>query len=209
MNFHVQLGLLSIALFPLFSCSKDKAEDDSTPVIEAAAPSPVLPQPSPEPPQIDAPIVDPDANSGATMSPLPATGVPLGFTSWDEFNSLDPETRSLRILDGNDPSQELIGEDPRCSVYILAAFLNEKGEASYVLRTSFKHNNQSHGWIMVTPEKSSTRVIGTGSNGQDQIFLELAQAGDLPSATRMNLKWFHINHFDTGVCEKLNSRTKS
>lgn len=192
MKIHVPLGLVSIAVFSLFSCSKDQSEDESTPVDASI--------------QIDAPVTNPIANNGTNPAPVAGTGVPPGFTSWDEFNNLDPETRSIRILDGIDPSQELLGEDPRCSVYVLTAFLNEKGATSYVLRTSFKHNNQSHGWILVTPEQSSTRVTGTGSNGQDQIFLELTQAGDLSSAVRMNLKWFHINHFDTGVCEKLTPR---
>lgn len=192
MNNHVHRSLVFIAAFSLFSCSKDQSKEDPTPVDSPA--------------QNDASVTEPIANNGTNPAPLPGAGVPPGFTSWDEFNSLDPETRSMRILDGTDPSQELLGEDPRCSVYVLTAFLNEKGESSYVLRTSFKHNNQSHGWIMVTPEKSSTRITGTGSNGQDQIFLELTQAGDISSAIRMNLKWFHVNHFDTGVCEKLKPR---
>lgn len=192
MKIHLSLGLAPIAAFCLFSCSKDKSEDDFTPVDA--------------PKQTDAAVTNPIANNGTKPAPLPGPSVPPGFTSWEEFNSLDPETRSLRILDGTDPSQELLGEDARCSVYVLTSFLNDKGETSHVLRTSFKHNNQSHGWIMVTPEQSSTRVTGTGPNGQDQIFLELTQAGDISSATRMNLKWFHINHFDTGVCEKLMPR---
>lgn len=209
MKSHVHRGLLSIAILSLISCGKDEAGGDSNAVEVAEPTPPPLPQPPSQPPQNDAQIADPIANNGGSLSPLPATGVPQGFTSWDEFNRLDPETLSFRILDGMDPSQELLGEDPRCSVYVLSAFLNEKGEASYVLRTSFKHNNQSHGWIVVTLAPSSTRVTGSGSNGQDQIFLELSQAGDIFSARRMNLKWFHINHFDTGVCEKLAARKQS
>lgn len=90
---------------------------------------------------------------------------------------------------------------------IIAAYLNEKSRLTYILRTSFKHSEQTHGWIAISIDPDSTRVIGTAGNGQDQIFMQLAEAGNLLSATRMNLKWFHINHFDTGVCENLQLRT--
>ncbi len=191
------LGWAFTAILPLYSCSKEEPSDPPT-AVEKPAVVPASPTPTP--------IESTDNNANLPNSglpQLPASGVPLGFTSWDDFNSEDPETRSQSILRGKDPAQDLLGDDPLCSVYILSAFLNKDGDASYVLRTSFKHNNQSHGWILVTVKNDSTRVTGIGSNGQDQIFLELANPGNLLSAKRMNLKWFHVNHFDTGVCENL------
>jgi len=195
-------GLFFLIILGFFgiSCGKNDDKTEANPIEMVGPSTPQLPA---------SPVSPPDDNANndvLTLAPLPAGGVPSGYSSWDELNTENPENRSLVILDGTDPAQDLLGGNPLCSVFILAAYLNEQGQATYVLRTSFKHNEQTHGWISISLDLDSTRVIGKGMNGQDQIFLQLAQAGDLLSAERMNLKWFHINHFDTGVCENLQRR---
>lgn len=203
-------GMISLILpiLLVYSCGKESSNDEPEPV-DAVAPAAPVASPAPqEPITPSVPPADNASNGELNLAPLPDTGVPKGYLSWDEFNTIDPETRSLFIFNGIDPAAELLGENPVCSVYLLAAYLNENSQPTYVLRTSFKHNNQSHGWILLSLEKDNPRVTGTGSNGQDQIFLQLDQAGDVLSATRMNLKWFHINHFDTGVCENLKMRPR-
>jgi hypothetical protein len=198
-----KLNLLSI-LFTFcilaFACGKDEKDSPAVPepIDEVSPATPVRP---------DMPPADNASNDILNLTPLPASGVPAGFSSWDELNTAEPAARSLLTLEGLDPSQELLGEDPKCSVYVLAAYLDENGRPNYILRTSFKHNSDTHSWVRMIVENDSTQVIGKGSNGQDQIFLKLEQAGDLLSASRMNLKWFHINHFDVGICENLKPRT--
>ena len=200
MNDRAGLFFPIIFVFLGFSCGKNDAKNQAELIEETSQSAPELSK---------SPVSPPDANAKSdtlTLAPLPATGVPAGYSSWDEFNVENPESRNLMIFDGADPAQDLLGGSPLCSVFVLAAYLNEQRQATYILRTSFKHNEQSHGWISISLDQDSTRAIGKGSNGQDQIFLQLAQAGDLLSAERMNLKWFHINHFDTGVCENLRRR---
>jgi hypothetical protein len=200
MNNRAGLFFLGISGFLGISCGKDEAKNAADPIEIVNSARPQLPAP-PVPPTED------NAKSNVlNLAPLPVSGVPSGYSSWDEFNMESPESRSLIILDGSDPAQDLLGGSPLCSIFILSAYLNEQGQATYVLRTSFRHNKQTHGWISISLDLDSTRVIGKGMNGQDQIFLQLAQAGDVLSAERMNLKWFHINHFDTGVCENLQRR---
>jgi len=201
-------GLISLILPILlaYSCGKDSSSDKPEPVDTVASPAPVVPNMPKKPDPSSVPPADTANNSELKLAPLPDTGVPEGYLSWDEFNTIDPESRSLLIFDGTDPAAELLGEGPLCSVYVLAAYLKENSQPTYVLRTSFKHNKQSHAWISLSFEKDNPRMTGNGSNGQDQIFLQLAQPGDMLSVTRMNLKWFHINHFDTGVCENLKLR---
>ncbi len=197
--------LAFLLVFIILGISCGKKDSSKNPELE---PIDVADQEAPIQPTNPPSLPDDNAKpSVLNLAPLPASGVPLGYKDWDELNMKDPETRSLANFEGSDPAQELLGENALCSIYILAAYLNEKSQATYILRTSFKHNEQTHGWIPISIDADSTRAIGTGGNGQDQIFLQLAEAGNLLSATRMNLKWFHINHFDTGVCENLQLRT--
>ncbi len=197
----VLLSSLSLFIFHGFGCGKNESDtpQEAAPVAKDDQNTPISPMPPP---------ADNASNGSLNLAPLPASGIPVGFSSWDELNTVDPATRSLLTLDGRDPSQELLGENPLCSVYVLAAYLDEKGVPNYALRSSFKHNSDTHTWVRMSVQKDSTQIIGTGSNGQDQIFLKLERPGDLLSASRMNLKWFHINHFDVGVCENLKVRAQ-
>ncbi|MDQ3234968.1 MAG: hypothetical protein M3Q07_24435, partial [Pseudobdellovibrionaceae bacterium] len=143
------LILIMLPLLLVYSCGKDDSDKKPVPVDTVTPETPVVPI-TPDQPITPVIPADDTANNGESkLAPLPESGVPAGFLSWDEFNTVDPENRSLLIFDGTDPAAELLGDNPLCSVYVLAAYLNEKSQPTYVMRTSFKHNNQSHAWILL------------------------------------------------------------
>lgn len=191
----IRTVIVFFVFFSIISCGKKEKKAAELPILDPPN-TPITSEPAP---------VN-DANYGDKMKPLPASGVPEGWTSWEDFNLAKPESRSQSILDGTDPAQDLLGEDPLCSIFVLASFLDEKSRPSYVLRTSFHHNNQTHGYLLVSLDPTAESVVGTGASGKDQIFFKFSAPGDFYSAERMNLKWFHINHYDTGVCEQLQMR---
>lgn len=159
-------------------------------------------------PEDDLPAGRPNEGGSPTDTPPPVSDEE---NSWDQYESIDPEAESIAIFDGIDPVVALFNltipdpsmwQDDSCSFYILAEFTNDAGKLSYVVRTSFKHNDDWTPPLLVeVTDASSTSLSGRSRGQRDEIFLRLAAAGDIYSIQKLNMKWFHINHFDTFTCE--------
>lgn len=131
------------------------------------------------------------------------SGVPEGYSSWAELNQLDPKEKNLFTFKGEDPVNALLGEDPLCEVYVLAHYRDKNGKEVFALKTSFSHNGDTHPYLLATIDATALSVTATDVDNKSQAFFKFAKTGDFLSSTAMNLKWFHINHYDTGVCENL------
>lgn len=163
-----------------------------------------------EPPETDElqPLDSVAINASSDIKPLSARGTPEGFSSWDEFNPPNkPELMSLFTWEGKDQAGELFGESTPCSVFVLARYLDNEQQVVHVVRTSFSHNSETHPYLLVKVDPSGLAAQGTDASGRDQVYFELEVAGDFSSASSMRLKWFHLNHFDTGVCTQLSPKS--
>jgi predicted small lipoprotein YifL len=146
----------------------------------------------------------------STQPPSVGDVVPTGFTSWEDLATVDPERQSLLAFDGTDPLAELLGEPADCTLYVMAKRLQADGTFHLVMRTSFSHGDDSHPPIEI-PEAAlaETAVTAVNELADITLFLALAEPMALETVTRFNLKWFHINHYDTGTCERLALRANN
>jgi hypothetical protein len=133
-----------------------------------------------------------------------AAPIPGGFPSWEAINEVNPEKSASVIYDGIDPVAESFGDDARCSVYIMASYMEDGVTPVHLLRSSFAHNGHSHAFIKIKEDNpQSLSLSGKSLSGQDEMKLTLKQAGVLNSLTAARVRWLHADHFHNDTCERL------
>ena len=128
--------------------------------------------------------------------------VPANFSSWEEINEVDPETRSITILDGVDPSGEI------CSIYLMAIMDLDESRKQFIVRTSFGHGNDSHKFFVVPQlTEEGGRSLGETLEDPGQIAMVFKGGNDFGAVEAVFLKWWHNDHFDINRCLNLVPRT--
>jgi hypothetical protein len=132
--------------------------------------------------------------------------LPAGFKNLDELNEVDPEKQSLMIFDGSKPVTR-----EACSVYIVAEAKDGSGNPRYYVRSTLTHGTVTHSYLVLDlKDRAATKIDGIGSNhlsgNLDLATFVLAEPGRIESSTRVNIKWWHTDHWHVFSCEKLKPR---
>ena len=148
-------------------------------------------------PQLD----NTNGSSSNTSNAFVIGPLPDGYSNWEEIDQVNPEERAMMILDGEDP----IGGS--CSIYLMGTTIGPDGTVQFVVRSTFGHGDDGHKlFVTQQPVGLAVRSIGKNMDEPGQIALEFSGGSSFKRVITVNIKWWHIDHFDIDRCTKLQPR---